>query len=106
MFQSIAQYDPNLPKIEAYGSDLNQVWTNLIDNAIGAMNGQGEMTLRTRHDDQWVYVQIADNGPGIPDEIQPYLFDPFFTTKAPGTRDRAWVEYQSQYCCTETPRQD
>ena len=78
------EYDPDLPKIEAYGSDLNQVWTNLIDNAIGAMNGQGEITLRTRHDDQWVYVQIADNGPGIPDEIQPYLFDPFFTTKAPG----------------------
>jgi signal transduction histidine kinase len=78
------QYDPELPKIEAYGSELNQVWTNLIDNAIDAINGQGEITLRTRYDDQWVYIEIEDNGPGIPQEIQPNLFDPFFTTKEPG----------------------
>ena len=78
------QYDPELPTIQAYGSELNQVWTNLIDNAIDAMNGEGEITLRTSHDDKWVVVVIEDNGPGIPDAALPYLFDPFFTTKAPG----------------------
>jgi signal transduction histidine kinase len=78
------EYAPDLPHIQAYGSELNQVWTNIIDNAIDAMNGQGEITLRTRHDDQWVIVEIEDNGPGIPEAIQPHLFDPFFTTKPPG----------------------
>jgi len=78
------QYDPDLPRIEAYGSELNQVWTNIIDNAIDAMDGQGEITLRTEYNDKCVTVEIADNGPGIPDEIQSRLFDPFFTTKPPG----------------------
>jgi signal transduction histidine kinase len=78
------EYAPDMPKIQAYGSELNQVWTNIIDNAIGAMNGQGQIILRTRHDDEWVYVDIVDNGPGIPDEILPNLFDPFTTTKPPG----------------------
>ena len=78
------QYAPDLPRIEAYGSELNQVWTNLIDNAIDATDGGGELTLRTRHDGQWVTVEVEDNGAGIPDEIKPYLFDPFFTTKPPG----------------------
>jgi signal transduction histidine kinase len=78
------EYATDLPLIEAYGSELNQVWTNLIDNAIDAMNGQGEITLRTRHDGQWAIVEIEDNGPGILPEIQPNIFDPFFTTKPPG----------------------
>jgi len=78
------EYAPDLPHIQAYGSELNQVWTNIIDNAIDAMNGQGEITLRTRRDDGWVIVEIEDNGPGIPGAIQPHLFDPFFTTKPPG----------------------
>jgi signal transduction histidine kinase len=77
-------YDAELPHIQARGSELNQVWTNIIDNAIGAVNGDGEITLRTRHDDKWVIVEIEDNGPGIPEEIIPNLFDPFFTTKPPG----------------------
>ncbi|MEJ2558313.1 MAG: response regulator [Anaerolineae bacterium] len=77
-------YTPDLPHIQAYGSELNQVWTNIIDNAIDAMNGKGEITLRTRHDDQWAIVEITDNGPGIPEAILPNLFDPFFTTKPPG----------------------
>ena len=77
-------YAPDLPHIQAYGSELNQVWTNIIDNAIGAMNGSGRITLRTRHDDEWVVVEVEDDGPGIPEEIVPHLFDPFFTTKAPG----------------------
>jgi signal transduction histidine kinase len=78
------QYEPDLPRIQAFGSELNQVWTNLIDNAIDAMNGEGQVTLRTRSDDRWVIVEVEDNGPGIPEAVQPHLFDPFFTTKAPG----------------------
>ena len=78
------QYAPDLPNIQAYGSELNQVWTNLIDNAIDAMDGVGEITLRTRQEGQWVIVEISDNGPGIPQAIQAKLFDPFFTTKPPG----------------------
>ena len=78
------QYDPGLPKIQAYWSELNQVWTNLIDNAIDAMHGEGEITLRTRQDGPWVVVEVIDHGPGIPQAIQGKLFDPFFTTKPPG----------------------
>jgi signal transduction histidine kinase len=78
------QYADDLPNIEAYGSELNQVWTNIIDNAIGAMNGQGEITVRTRRENDRVVVEIEDTGPGIPPEIQPQIFDPFFTTKPPG----------------------
>lgn len=78
------QYATDLPPIQAYGSELNQVWTNLIDNAIDAMNGQGEITIRTRQEEPWLVVEIEDNGPGIPEEVLPKLFDPFFTTKAPG----------------------
>ena len=77
-------YAADLPTIEAYGSELNQVWTNIIDNAIAAMNGQGEIILRTRREGGWVVVEITDSGPGIPPEIQAQVFDPFFTTKPPG----------------------
>lgn len=78
------QYQSNLPRIEAYGSELNQVWTNIIDNAISAMKGQGELRLSTAQEGNWVVVEICDNGPGIPAGIQNKIFDPFFTTKAPG----------------------
>jgi signal transduction histidine kinase len=78
------EYAPGLPHIEAYGGELNQVWTNLIDNAIDALDGRGQITLRTHYDDPWVVVEVEDNGPGIPEGIQPHLFDPFFTTKPPG----------------------
>jgi signal transduction histidine kinase/predicted CoA-binding protein len=78
------EYAPRLPRIMAYGSELNQVWTNIIDNAIDAMENQGELVLRTWQEDRWICVEIQDNGPGIPLEIQPRLFDPFFTTKPVG----------------------
>ena len=78
------EYDPHLPHIEAYGSELNQVWTNLIDNAIDALNGTGELTLRTYARDGRVFVEVQDSGPGIPDQNQKRLFEPFFTTKPPG----------------------
>ncbi|MCB9161709.1 MAG: response regulator [Caldilineaceae bacterium] len=77
-------YAADLPLIEARGSELNQVWTNIIDNAIQAMDGHGDLYLRTLWQEPWVVVEIEDNGPGIPAEIQPRLFDPFFTTKPPG----------------------
>ncbi len=77
----IREYDRTLPPICIYGSDLNQVWTHLIDNAIDAVAGQGQLTLRTSQVKERVLVEIIDDGPGIPPEIQPYIFDQFFTTK-------------------------
>jgi len=70
--------------IEALGSELNQVWTNLIDNALAAMDGAGVLTLSTREEEEQVSVSIADTGPGIPAEALPHLFEPFFTTKGVG----------------------
>lgn len=78
------EYAEHLPKVMAYGSELNQVWTNIIDNAIDAMDGKGEITLRTQQQGDWVVVEIEDTGPGIPDEIQSKIFSPFFTTKPVG----------------------
>jgi signal transduction histidine kinase len=80
----IREYDRSLPPIPGYGTELNQVWTNLIDNAIDAVNGQGEVRIRTRQEDHQLLVEIHDNGPGIPEEIRPHLFEPFFTTKGVG----------------------
>jgi signal transduction histidine kinase len=64
--------------------ELNQVWTNIIDNAIDAMHGTGELRVRTYRDDGGVVVEIGDNGPGIPDDVQAHIFEPFFTTKGVG----------------------
>jgi signal transduction histidine kinase len=77
-------YDLSLPRVEAYGSELNQVWTNIIDNALGAMGDQGGLTIRTRVEGSEAVVEIIDTGPGIAPEILPNIFDPFFTTKPPG----------------------
>jgi signal transduction histidine kinase len=70
--------------VNSFGSELNQVWTNIIDNAIDAMGGKGELRVRTYKDDACVVVEIADNGPGISDKVLPHIFEPFFTTKAVG----------------------
>jgi signal transduction histidine kinase len=70
--------------VNSFGSELNQVWTNLIDNAVDAMGGQGELRIRTYREDNSVVVEIADNGPGIPADIKPHIFEPFFTTKGVG----------------------
>lgn len=78
------EYDQSLPRISAYGSELNQVWTNLIDNAIDAMGGHGQVWVRTLRENDHVLVEIADNGPGIPLEIHSHIFEPFFTTKGVG----------------------
>jgi signal transduction histidine kinase len=81
----LRSFDRSLPCIPAYGSELNQVWTNLIDNAIHAVNGCGKICIGTCRDDDQVLVEIVDNGPGIPPEVQTHMFEPFFTTKSVGT---------------------
>ena len=70
--------------VNSFGSELNQVWTNIIDNAIDAMHGKGELRVRTYREDTCVVVEIGDNGPGISREVQPHIFEPFFTTKGVG----------------------
>ena len=80
----VREFDADVPPIQAYASELNQVWTNLIDNAIDAMQGEGMLTLRVRRAGEWVEVQIEDDGPGVPPDIRSKLFDLFFTTKPPG----------------------
>jgi len=81
----IRAYDWTAPRIMAYGSELNQVWTNLIDNAIHAVNGTGKICIGTCVEDDQLVVEIVDDGPGIPPEVQTHLFEPFFTTKPVGT---------------------
>lgn len=79
-------YSDTLPKIQAYGSELNQVWTNLIDNAVDALDGveNPEIVIASKWEGDFVVVDISDNGHGIPKDIQTKIFDPFFTTKPPG----------------------
>jgi signal transduction histidine kinase len=78
------EFDPNLPRVCARGSELNQVWTNLIDNAIDVMGGKGELIIRTSRELNILLVEIIDSGPGIPDTVKPHIFEPFFTTKGVG----------------------
>ena len=80
----VREYDENLPRICAYGGELNQIWTNLISNAIEAMQGKGELRVRTARDLDRVLVEIGDNGPGIPPDVLPHIYEPFFTTKGVG----------------------
>jgi signal transduction histidine kinase len=77
-------YEPNLPTISAYGGELNQVWTALLENALDALGNQGEIRLTCRQESDMLLVEIWDTGPGIPPELQDRIFEPFFTTKAPG----------------------
>jgi signal transduction histidine kinase len=77
-------YQPIPLLVDSFGSELNQVWTNLIDNAIDAMSGKGELRVRTYRDDGCVVVEIGDSGPGILPEIRSHIFEPFFTTKGVG----------------------
>jgi signal transduction histidine kinase len=86
----LREYDPNLPRIAAYGDELNQIWTALLDNAIDAARetageGPGQIKLLTAREDGRVLVEISDDGPGIPEEIMNRIFEPFFTTKEVGS---------------------
>jgi len=80
----VKEFDRSIPPIPAYAAELNQVWTNMIDNALGAMDGGGTLTLSTGRDGDNIYVEIADTGTGIDPAIRPRIFEPFFTTKAVG----------------------
>ena len=82
----VRELDAAIPEIEAYGSELNQVWTNLVDNAVDAMDGRGTLTIRAEPDPtgDGVLVTVCDTGSGIPDDVRPRLFEPFHTTKPPG----------------------
>jgi signal transduction histidine kinase len=80
----VTHYDRDLPAIPAYAAELNQVWTNLIDNAVGAMHGSGTLTITTSREGECLTVEIADTGTGIPPEVRPRIFEPFFTTKPVG----------------------
>jgi signal transduction histidine kinase len=82
----VREFADDVPEIDAYGSELNQVWTNLVDNAIDAMDGRGTLTIRAEPDPNGdgVRVAICDSGPGIPDVVRQRLFEPFYTTKPPG----------------------
>jgi signal transduction histidine kinase len=80
----VKDYDPDLPRIPVYPSELNQVWTNLIDNAVAAMAGTGTLTVRTSRDNDYLVVEFGDTGTGIPAEVKDRIFEPFFTTKPVG----------------------
>jgi signal transduction histidine kinase len=80
----VKEYDHSLPTIPAYAAELNQVWTNLIDNAVSAMDGHGTLTVRTSRSDDSLIVEICDTGTGIAPDIQGRIFDQFFTTKPVG----------------------
>ncbi|MFQ6326613.1 ATP-binding protein [Nocardia sp. CWNU-33] len=82
--QVVKEYDRTLPQVPCYAAELNQVWTNLIDNAVYAMNGQGTLTIRTRHENDCAVVEIGDTGPGVPADVRSRIFEPFFTTKPVG----------------------
>ncbi|TCC60306.1 cyclic nucleotide-binding domain-containing protein [Kribbella pittospori] len=83
-YDVVKDFDPDLPPIPAYAAELNQVWTNIIDNAVSAMGGHGTLTIRTKRDGAYALVEIGDTGPGIPPEIRRRIFEPFFTTKPIG----------------------
>ncbi len=80
----VRDYDRSLPRVPAFPAELNQVWTNLIDNAVSAMSGSGTLTVRTAHDRDRLLVEFGDTGPGVPAEIRDRIFEPFFTTKPVG----------------------
>jgi signal transduction histidine kinase len=80
----VRDYDDALPRLTVHGAELNQVWTNLLDNAIDALGEQGTITITTRQDGDCAEIDIGDDGPGIPAEIRDRVFDPFFTTKEVG----------------------
>ena len=84
----VLQVEPDLPLVHANGGELNQVWLNLIDNALDAISEGGRVEVSVRRELQRVVVQVVDDGPGISPDVLPHIFDPFFTTKPPGQGNR------------------
>jgi signal transduction histidine kinase len=80
----VKEFDRSLPHVPAYAAELNQVWTNLIENAIDAVAGDGTITIRTALDGDFALVEVIDTGPGVPEELRRRVFEPFFTTKGVG----------------------
>jgi signal transduction histidine kinase len=80
----VKEFDRTLPKVPAYAAELNQVWTNLIENAVDAVDGEGTITIRTARDGEYALVEVIDDGPGVPEELKSRVFEPFFTTKGVG----------------------
>jgi signal transduction histidine kinase len=80
----VREYSADVPRIEAYAGELNQVWTNLIDNAVDAMDGRGTLRVATRVEDDSVVVEIGDTGPGMPPQVASRAFEAFYTTKDVG----------------------
>ena len=80
----VKEFDRTLPKVLAFPGELNQEWTNLLDNAASAMGGSGTLTVRTSRDGDQLLVEVCDTGPGVPPELQRRIFEPFFTTKGVG----------------------
>jgi signal transduction histidine kinase len=80
----VKTYDRGLPEVPVFAAEMNQVWTNLIDNAAAAMNGAGTLTVRTAREGDQVLIEIGDTGPGVPPDIEDRIFEPFFTTKPVG----------------------
>jgi signal transduction histidine kinase len=80
----VREFDRSLPRVPAFAGELNQVWTNLIDNAVSAMDGDGRLTVRTWRDGDFVVVEVGDSGPGVPEDLRERIFEPFFTTKPVG----------------------
>jgi signal transduction histidine kinase len=112
----VRDYEADLPAIEAYGGELNQVWTNLVDNAVQAMDGKGRLEIKARRIGDQVEIRIADSGPGIPADVGRRIFEPFYTTKPQGigtglglhivhnivvNRHRGHIEFQSRPGRTE-----
>jgi signal transduction histidine kinase len=81
----VRDYEPNLPLVSTYGSEMNQVWTALIENALDAIDDRGQIRLRVKVAGDMMTIEVRDNGPGIPEELKGRIFEPFFTTKAPGS---------------------
>jgi len=80
----VRDYDRELPRATVHGSELNQVWTNLLDNAIDALGERGTITISTYADGACAVVDVSDDGPGVPEDVAARIFDPFFTTKDVG----------------------
>ena len=99
----VKDFDRTLPAIPAYPAELNQVWTNLIDNALGAMGGTGTLTIRTARDAEMLLVEMGDTGPGVPEEIRDRIFEPFFTTKPFGEGTGLGLDISWRIVVTKPP---
>jgi signal transduction histidine kinase len=100
----VKDYDRTLPAVPAYAAELNQVWTNIIQNALDAMEDSGTLTVRTARDGERVLVEIGDSGPGVPPEVRQRIFEPFFTTKGVGKGTGLGLDVSYRVVVSPAPR--